>query len=174
MSPVGRVRLGIHLIGPRILVGLVDQDASNSPRRHRRGELGANGVRLALHVVGELECLAGARVVDLDVGALAPAARGVHQLGGAGAGLLGEKADTELLGSRLEQRVFRVRVLAEQSLESRRRPERPVGILTAGERAVPAALGANVGRTRYDDRERESCECAHGSDPHDSSAWKAG
>src|SRR4029078_5549498 len=103
-------------------------------------------VRLALHVVRERKRLSGAWVIDLDVGAFAPAACRVHELGRAGAAFLGEIPDSKLLASRLEDRVLGVRVLAEQSLEARARPQRAIRILAAGGRTGGGGLGGEANR----------------------------
>src|SRR5262249_22588395 len=129
-----------HLIGTGILVRLVDQHTPDAARRNGDRKLGVNGVRLALNLVRELKRLAGARIVDLDVRAFASAACRVDELRGAGARLFRQKANAELIGPRLEQRVLGVCVLREETSEPCAWLERTVGILTTGKRAVRAAL----------------------------------
>src|SRR5204863_3560998 len=88
----------------------------------------------------ELRRLAGARIVDLDVGSFTAAARGVHQLGGAGAALFREIADAERFASRLEERVFGICVLGKVVRD------RPAGLERAVRVEVPQRLAG--GKTR--------------------------
>ena len=110
--------LAVHHVGARILVGLVDQHAADAALRHRDRQRRVDRVVVriaAFLLVGELQRLAGARIVDLDAGALAAAARRVDELGRADARFLRQEADAELLAARLEQRVLGVGVLREQA-----------------------------------------------------------
>ena len=80
------------------------------PSRNRNRQRGVYRVVLrivALLLVGELQRLAGPRIVDLDVRTFAAAARRVDQLGGAGARLLRQEPDAELL--RCQARGSRIR-----------------------------------------------------------------
>src|SRR3982074_1780197 len=94
---------------------------------------------IAFLLIGEGERLAGARIVDLDARPFAAAARRVPQLGGADASLFGQKLDAELFAARLENLVFGIGVLREQTRERRCRPERAVRVRSARKRAVGAA-----------------------------------
>ena len=88
--------VAVHHVGARILVGLVDQHAADAAfgngNRQRRVDRVVLGI-VALLLIGELQRLAGARIVDLDAGSFAAAARRVDQLGGAGAVLFGQEPD---------------------------------------------------------------------------------
>src|SRR5262249_54835165 len=69
--------------------------------------------------------------------------------------LFGQIPNTELIAAGLEERVLGVRVLREQTLKSRGRLERAIGILAAGERTVGSALRERAQRKRRNERGRD-------------------
>src|SRR5262249_6450135 len=87
--------------------------------------------------------LASARIVYLDVAALAPAACLVQKLGRAGAALLGQKLDPERLAARLEDLIFGVGVLREEIAQRLRRPD--FLLLRHADPATAAALASALG-----------------------------
>jgi len=129
--------VAVHHVRAGIFVRLVNQDAADAAWRdgHRKGRV--NRVVLgivSLLLVGELERLAGPRIVDLDVRSFAAAARGVHQLRGPGAVPLGQEANAELFAAGGEDGVLGVGVLGKQAADRVRRPQRSIGVelLTGG------------------------------------------
>src|SRR5262249_20137745 len=92
--------LTVHALGPVVLVSLVDQHAADAAFRYRYRQRRADLMILWIiryWLVDEFQWLASARIVYLDVAALAPAACLVQKLGRAGAALLGQKLDPERL-----------------------------------------------------------------------------
>ena len=132
--------VAVHHVGPRILVGLVDQHAADAAGRHGNRQLRVDRVRVGpFLLIRELQRLAGARIVDLDVGPFAAAPRRVHELGRPDARFLSQKLDAKFFASGREDRVFGVRILREQLRDRPRRPQRAVGIRAARKRIVAAA-----------------------------------
>src|SRR5207244_5057217 len=101
----------------------------------------------AFLLVRERERLACPRVVYLDPGSFAAAARGVHQLGSACTRLFRKKSDPEFFAAGREQRVLGVRVLREQAGYRRCRTKRSVWIRATRERIV---LASTLGRDPCD------------------------
>src|SRR5262249_57044809 len=119
---------------------VVNEDAADAAGGNGNRQLRVNRVRVrAFFLIRELQRLAGARIVDLDVGPFAAAARRVHELGRADARFFGQEPDPELLAAWREDGVLRVRVLREELRDRARRPERSVGIGPPREWVVGAA-----------------------------------
>src|SRR5262249_30846087 len=140
LDAVGGIRLVIDLVRASVLVGLVNQHASDSALGNGHRELGVNRVRLALDFVRELKRLSRSRIVDLDVRPFAAAARRVDELRRSRPRFFRQIANAKLIGARLEERVFGVGVLREEPREPCGWAKRAIGVLTAGKRPTAAAL----------------------------------
>ena len=123
------------------------------PAGNGNRQRGADGVALGIVarlLVGELQRLAGPRVVDFDAGAFAAAAGRVHELGGAGACLLGQERDAEGFAAGLEQGVLGVGVLGEEPRHRRARPERAVRVGTAWKLSAAATAALRDHQRRHE------------------------